>query len=458
MARILTREEQYERMTKAPIPRLVTSLALPTTVSMLVTVIYNTADTYFVSQIDESASAAVGMVCTIMMLIQAAGYALGVGSGSLISRKLGEKNGDAADLYASSAFFAALAVGAVIGWGCLAMLEPLLLLLRCTDTMLPHAIPYAKYILLAAPISCASFVLSNTLRAEGESQIAMWGLGAGNILNIILDPLLIFRFGMGAGGAALATAISQCVGFAALLSVFFAGKSIVRIDIRRISRRGQDYLLIVTNGLPTLCRQGLGSLASAVLNIQAVVYGDAAVSAITIANKIYVFARSIVIGIGQGFQPVAGYNYSAGNRRRAWSSFTFASLVGTVICILSALLLALFAEPLMSWFIKNDEVVRIGTEMLRFFAAALPFLAISTYVNQLYQCLGFRTAATFLASCRQGIFFLPAVLLLPMRLGCVGVEISQAMADFITFLVSMPFLSSFYRRHIAIKSTPTPKI
>lgn len=458
MARILTREEQYEHMTKTPIPRLVTSLAIPTTVNMLVTVIYNTADTYFVSQIDKSASAAVGMVYTLMVLIQATGYALGVGSGSLISRKLGEKNGDAADLYASSAFFAALAVGAVVGWGCLALLEPLLRLLRCTDTMMPHAIPYAKYILLAAPISCASFVLSNTLRAEGESRIAMWGLGAGNILNLALDPLLIFYFGMGAGGAALATAISQCVSFVALLLIFLAGKSIVRLDIRCVSRSANDYLLIVTNGLPTLCRQGLGSLASAVLNIQAVVYGDAAVSAITIANKVYVFARSLVIGIGQGFQPVAGYNYSAGYRRRAWRAFTFSSLVGTVICLLSAAAVALFAEPLMAWFSKNGEVVRIGAEMLYFFAAALPFLAVSTYVNQLYQCLGYRAAATFLASCRQGIFFLPAVLLLPLRFGCAGVEMSQAVADFITFLVSMPFLVYFYRRHVADQSDLPSKI
>ena len=330
MAHVPNSAEQYEKMIGTPIPQLVSSLAIPTTISMLVTVIYNTADTYFVSQINKSASAAVGMVYTLMAILQAVGYGLGMGAGSLISRKLGEKDDDAAERYAVSAFVAAILAGAVVGWGCLAGLKPILRALKCTDTMLPYAVPYARWILLVAPVSCASFVLNNTLRAEGESTLAMWGLGLGGVLNIVLDPLFIFTLDMGAGGAALATAVSQVVSFVLLLMFFLTGRSIVRLRLRIVSRHFCDYWLIFSTGLPTVCRQGLGSVASAVLNMQAVLYGDAAVSAITIANKLYVFVRNLVIGIGQGFQPVAGYNYSARKRRRAWQAFWFSSLVGAL--------------------------------------------------------------------------------------------------------------------------------
>ena len=220
MAHVPNSAEQYEKMIGTPIPQRVSSLAIPTTISMLVTVIYNTADTYFVSQINKSASAAVGMVYTLMAILQAVGYGLGMGAGSLISRKLGEKDDDAAERYAVSAFVAAILAGAVVGWGCLAGLKPILRALKCTDTMLPYAVPYARWILLAAPVSCASFVLNNTLRAEGESTLAMWGLGLGGVLNIVLDPLFIFTLDMGAGGAALATAVSQVVSFVILLLFF----------------------------------------------------------------------------------------------------------------------------------------------------------------------------------------------------------------------------------------------
>ena len=227
------------------------------------------------------------------------------------------------------------------------------------------------------------------------------------MLNIVLDPLFIFTLDMGAGGAALATAVSQVVSFVILLLFFLTGRSIVRLRLRSVSRHFRDYWLIFTTGLPTVCLQGLGSVASAVLNMQAVLYGDAAVSAITIANKLYVFVRNLVIGIGQGFQPVAGYNYSAGKRRRAWQAFWFSSLVGTVLCTVCAIVMAIFARPILWWFCSDAEVVRIGADTLRFSCIVLPLLAVSTFVNQLYQCLGYRTAATFLASCRQG-HFLPS--------------------------------------------------
>lgn len=442
-------ERQYKRMLETSIPRLVTSMAIPTTISTLITVVYNTADTYFVSQINKSASAAVGAVYAIMAIIQAVGYGLAVGSGSLISRKLGAKENEDANRYASSAFFSAVLAGGFITAIGLLILEPFLRLLGCTDTMMPHAIPYATYILWAAPINCATFVLSHTLRSEGFARQSMVGVAVGGLLNIPLDYLLICVGNMGAGGAALATMLSQIVSFCILLFFFLSGKSIVKLKLRFISYRFADYKLIITTGIPTICRQGLGSLAAAVLNIQAIAYGgDAAGAAITIANKIYVLVRNMCLGLGQGFQPVAGYNYGAGNKRRAWQAFAFAVKVGSVICLLFALVSAIFAEPIMWWFCQDEEVARIGMQTIWISCAAMPFLAFSTYVNQLYQCLGFRGQATFLASCRQGIFFLPAVLLLPLALNCIGVQAAQSVADICTFLISIPFLIAFYRRYV----------
>ncbi len=442
-------EAQYRRMMETPIPRLVTSLAVPTVIGMLITVIYNTADTYFVSQINKSASAAVGAVYAVMAIIQAIGFGLGVGAGSLISRKLGEKENEAASRYASSAFFAAVLIGGVIAVLGLSVLEPFLRLLGCTDTMMPYAIPYARFILLSAPVSCATFVLSNALRSEGYSTLATVGVSTGGILNVILDPILIFGMNMGTGGAALATGISQAVSFLILLVMFLSGKSIVKLGARYISRSLGDYRLIAATGLPTICRQSLGSLAAAVLNIQAIAYGgDAAGAAITIAGKVYILVRNVVIGFGQGFQPVAGYNYGAGNRRRAWQSFTFATWVGSVVCVLFAVVTVLFAEPIMGWFNDDAEVLRIGLRYIWLSGAVMPFMAFSTYVNQLYQCLGFKGQATLLASCRQGIFFLPAVLLLPLGLQTLGVVAAQPLADLCTFLVSIPFLILFYRRYV----------
>lgn len=446
-------DAQYKRMMETPIPRLVTAMAIPTVVGMLITVIYNTADTYFVSQINKSASAAVGAVYSIMAIIQSLGYGLGVGAGSLISRKLGQKNNEAADTYASSAFFAAVLVGTVIMTVGLLILNPFLRLLGCTDTMMPYAIPYARFILLAAPLNCATFVLNNTLRSEGFSKFAMIGISTGGILNAILDPILIFHLNMGTGGAALATMLSQVVSFCILFSFFLTGRSIVRIRVKSVSRRFVDYQMIVTTGIPTICRQGLGSVAAAALNIQAIGYGgDAAGAAITIANKIYILVRNICIGIGQGFQPVAGYNFGGGNRKRTWQAFTFATKVGSVVCVLIAVVSALFAEEIMWWFCDDAEVARIGIETLYLSSAAMPFLAFSTYVNQLYQCLGFKGIATFLASCRQGIFFLPTVLLLPLVLDCLGVQAAQPLADICTFLISIPFIIYFHRKYIQKKN------
>lgn len=439
-------EAKYRKMMETPIPKLVSSLAIPTTISTMITVIYNTADTYFVSQINESASAAVGVAYSIMAILQAVGYGLAMGSGSLISRYLGKKMDKEACGFAASGFYASMLVGLVAGGICLAVLEPLLRLIGASDTMMPYAVPYARIILMGAPMSCASFVVVHLLRAEGNTKLAMWSSLSGGLLNLVLDPLLIFGCNMGTAGAALATAASQLVNFIIPVIAFSGRKTILSLHPRYISRSWKTYGQIISTGSPTILRQGLGSLSATVLNISAVVYGDATVAAITISGKIYTLVRQLIMGIGQGFQPVAGYNYGAGNKKRAYGAFKFAVLLGTGICTVAAVLIAIFAEPIMWWFCDSGDVARIGTETLLISCAVMPLLGFSTFVNQLYQCLGFSKIASFLASCRQGLFFIPCILILPRFLDALGVEATQSIADLMTFLVSIPFAIRFYRR------------
>lgn len=441
-------EAQYARMTQTPIPRLVTSLFIPTVAANLITVIYNTADTYFVSQINKSASAAVGAVYAVMAIIQATAGGIGMGAGSLISVRLGEKKHSEAEGYASSALFAAIALGIVVCAAGLVFLSPLLTLLGCSETMAPYAAPYAKWILIAAPVHCATFVLSNVLRSEGAAAFSMVGSVVGGLLNVVLDPIFIFTLGMGTEGASLATAISQLVSCIIPAVYFAAGRSVVRISWRKISKKAADYRVIISTGLPTVFRQGLGSVSAIALNNAAVLYGDAAVAAITIANKVYTLVRHMIIGIGQGFQPVAGYNFGAGNKKRTWQAFVYSTVVGTLLCTVCALLIAPFAADIMRWFCDDAEVIPIGVETLYFVAAAMPLMAFSTFVNQLYQCLGFRLPATLLASCRQGIFFLPAVIIMPRFIGCLGVQLSQPAADVMTFVISVPFMIRFRKKHL----------
>ena len=435
-------------MLQTPVAKLVLSLAAPTVASQLISIIYNTADTYFVSHISTSASAAVGVVFSLQSIIQAYGFGVAMGAGSLISLRLGEKKDLEANRCASSGLLAELAGGLLMLILGLLYLEPLIRALGATETMLPHACAYGRIILMGAPIMCGSFILNCILRAEGAAVASMIGLCSGGILNIALDPLLIFTFGMGTAGAAVATVISQCVSFLVLAVAFLRGRSIVHLRPKYTSRSPRDYVQILAVGFPTIARQGMASLASALMNIQGAVYGDAAVAALTISNKIYLLVRNVIIGIGQGFQPVAGYNYGAGDRKRTRQAFIFATKLGTVICILAAAIIAAFAEPIIGWFRADDQVIAIGRLALLYTCAVMPFMAYSTFVNQLYQCLGFKVPATVLASLRQGICFLPLIFLLPHFLGLQGVQMTQPGSDLLTFFICIPFQIVFFRKHL----------
>ncbi len=437
-------ELQFIKMTETPIPKLITSLAIPTIISMLVTSIYNMADTFFVSKLGTSATGAVGIVFSLMAIIQAVGFTLGMGAGSLISRLMGQKKQEEAKEVAS--IFTAILFGLLLTFFGLIFIDPFMDLLGATPTILPFARGYARYILLGASIMSASFVLNNLLRCQGRAIYSMVGIGLGGLLNIALDPIFIFVFDLGISGAAIATLISQCISFSILLFFVCSAKSDVHVSLRKVSRRPRIYAQIIKTGLPTLARQGLASAANIALNVNAAVYGDAAVAAMSVVGRIFMFIISAIIGFGQGFQPVAGFNYGAKKYGRVREAYWFTVKVGTVFLTVMAILGFFFAPQAMALFRKDDaEVIAIGALCMRAQCIFLPTQPFVVAGNMLFQSIGKSWRATFLSAARQGIFFLPAIVLLPMLFELTGVQVAQAAADALTFAVTIPFVILFFK-------------
>jgi len=447
-------EAQFKRMTTAPIPKLITALAIPAVISMLVTALYNGADTYFVSQLGTSAAGAVGIVFSLMAIIQAVGFTVGQGAASIISIKLGEKDHEAANATGAGAMLLAAVFGVLVAVCGLIFISPLMGILGATDTMLPYARDYAQYILIASPIMAGSFVLNNTLRAEGKTRFAMIGITVGGILNIGLDPLFIFVLGMGTAGAAVATAISQAVSFVILLSVYLRGKTIVRLSFKSIPRALRIYGDIFRMGAPAFLRQGLGSAATIALNLNARVYGDAAVAGMSIVTKIFMLIFSMALGIGQGYQPVCGYNFGARLYSRVRRGYRFTLIVGVGVMTFLAVFAFLFAPQLLRLFIANDPAVaEIGALALRAQCIAMPLVPVAVVINMTFQSVGRAGAAAFLSACRQGLCFLPLILVLPQLFGVFGVETAQAFSDALTFLIALPMTILFFR-HLPKKDAP----
>lgn len=440
------RDAQFEKMTTQPIPSLIARLAVPTVLSMMITGIYNTADTYFVSQLGKSASGAVGVVFSLMAIIQAVGFTLGMGSGSIISRKLGEQKNEEANCIGTSAFVAALVFGVLVAVFGLLLLEPLVNALGATPTIRPYAMDYARWILIGAPIISACFVMNNIMRAEGHATFSAIAMTSGGLVNILLDPIFIFVFKMGTSGAAIATLISQCVSFIIFIQFFIRRKGTVVLSPKFISRKGQVYTKIIGTGLPSLFRQGLASIATILLNTSARVYGDAAISAMAITTKIIMLSGGIMVGIGQGFSPVAGYNYGAKIYSRVRQAFKFTVCVSFAFLFALASVLFIFAPQIICWFLNDAEVIEIGTFALRAQAAGLPLHAIIISTNMLMQSTGKNLQASFLSMNRQGVYFIPLIFILPRVLHLTGVEITQAISDVLSALTAIPYMIWFFRK------------
>ena len=437
---------QFCRMTETPIPQLILSLAAPTILSMLITSIYNLADTFFVGQISTSASGAVGVVSSLMAIIQALGFMLGHGAGTIISRSLGNRDTTAATRFASTSFFTALVFGVVLAVAGLGTLPHFMMLLGSTETILPHACAYARPILIAAPLMISSLVMNNILRYEGKASFAMIGLVTGGVLNIALDPLFMFVFGLGTAGAGIATALSQSISFCILLSMFLRGKTVSQFRLSTVTREARDFGRILLGGAPSFGRQGLNSIGGMLLNLAARSYGDAAVAGMSIVSRIFMFIISVAIGVGQGLQPVASFNYGARKYRRVRQAAIFT--IEAAFCMLVVLvgLCWVNGDALVRLFRDDPAVTAVALPAFHYQCLAMLLQPIIVVANMTFQSVGASGRATFLACCRQGVFFIPLILILPRTHGLFGVEICQPIADVLTFLVSLPFLIAFLQQ------------
>lgn len=440
---VSTAEKQYEKMTSTPIAKLISSLAVPTVISVMVTMIYNATDTYFVSKISISASGATGIVFTLMGIIQACGFTFGHGAGSIISRLLGQKDIESAKKYCSTAFFSALFVGILISVFGLIFLTPFMRFIGSTETILPYSKIYGKFILIAAPAFVTACVMNNILRYEGMARLAMIGLTSGGILNIILDPILIYVFDMGIAGAGIATAISQYIGMLILLSVFVMKKTQSRISIKYASLNLKMIWQIISTGAPSFARQSLNSLSTMVLNRTIVPYGDACIAAMSIVSKCSMAIFSIGVGIGQGFQPVSSFNYGAKEYGRVRKSMWFTWKFGTaVVGALSALFFA-FAPKIISLFRPETEINEIGSAALRYLCISMILLPTIMVANMTFQSVGKTGRALFLACSQNGLFYIPLIIVMNNLLGLKGIELAQPIAYTIASFVSTPFLIAF---------------
>lgn len=437
-------KDNYTFLISAPVHRVIFTMAIPTIISMLVTSIYNMVDTYFVGKINTQCTAAVGIAFSIMCLIQAIGFFFGHGSGNYISRKLGAKQHDDAAVMAATGFFCSFAAGIVVTVVGLLFLEELCLLLGSTPTILPYAKTYMGIMLLGGPFMTSSFTMNNQMRFQGNAILAMVGIVTGAVLNVLLAPLLIFVFNMGIAGAATATLISQITGFCILFAMTCRRQNI-HIHPRNFRLSAPLFREIIAGGTPSLSRQGLGSLATIMLNVAAGAFGDSAIAGMSIVGRCCYFVYSAVIGLGQGFQPLCGFCYGARRYDRVKEGYSYCIKIGTAFLTAVAIVGFIFAEPIVHEFRHDPAVVAVGVPALRWQLVTFPLIATVIMSNMLLQTIRKPIRANILAAARSGLFFIPLVIVLPRLFGLIGLEISQAVADVFAFSITIPIAWSAFR-------------
>ena len=437
--------ERYRDMTETPVPRLITRLSIPTIISMLVTAIYNAADTFFVGRISTEATAAVGLAFSAMAVIQALGFFCGQGSGNYLSRMLGAGKQEEAEKMAATGLALSMILGVVVAAASVLNIRQLAEFLGARGGTVEETVCYLRIIVLGAPFMMGQFVINNQLRYQGSAMYAMVGLLCGAILNIALDPLLIFGFGMGVTGAALATVSGQIISFFVLLAGSMHGVNI-HLNIRNVRLNGHFIVQIINGGIPALFRQGLAAVATVLLNRAAGVYGHAAIAGMSVTTRVTMFVSSALIGFGQGYQPVCSFNYGAEKKERVREGYFFCVRYGTIFLTVMAVFCFIFSPQIIAFFRNDPEVIAVGKVALRWQAAALPLLACIVITNMMLQSIGKGVKASITASARSGIFFIPLILILPRIFGLPGVEMTQAVADILSVSVSIPLAAMELRK------------
>lgn len=448
----LDAEQNYERMTHQPVKSLILQLAAPSIISMLITSFYSMTDTIFVSRLGTQSSAAVGVVYSIMSIIQAIGITFGQGSANTVSRLLGAKKRTEADQVFSTAFFSSMGLALVFTLLGLAKTDSLVRFLGATPTIAKQAVSYASVILIGAPWMAVCYTMNNNLRSEGKAHLGMLGMASGAILNVILDPIFIFGLDMGIKGAALATVLSQGVSFCILFSHFIHKRSNLHLSVRHVRLKWWIFRDIFTVGAPSLIRTLLHTVSAVCLNVFSAPFGDAAIAAMSITTRVMQFLNSALIGFGQGMQPVAGFSWGAKRYDRLIEAFTFCVRTGVLAFTLIAVVCFSGARYIMLLFLSDPSVLAIGTVAIRYQCILMPLSAFNTLSGMVFQSTGHGRSSSILALARQGFFFVPVIALLPLFIGLRGVQIAQPIADILTMLLSLAYILPFMKK---LRSLPS---
>ena len=436
--------DKYTFLTQAPVHRVIGAMAIPTIISMLLTSMYNLVDTFFVGKINTQSTAAVGIVFSVMFFIQAFSFFFGNGSGNYISRQLGAQNTKDAEVMASTGLFYTLVFSLIVmllGWF---FLEPISILLGSTPTILPYTRQYLGISLLGTPFIMGTFCINNQMRFQGFTKYSVYGAISGSIINCLLDPVFIFGFSMGVSGAAVASVIGQICGFVIML-IMSQKEGVIHYTHRRISFEGRFVKEIIAGGTPSISRQGLASVSTIALNSVAGNYGDAAIAAMSIVTRISMFIFSVIVGLGQGFQPMCGFCYGAKLYDRVKEGFWFSTKIGTFFLLFWSVVLIIFSGEVVSLFRDDPEVIAIGIPALRYQMIIFPACSFMLMANMMMQTCRKTIRANILAASRQGLFFIPLIFVLPYFYGLFGVEICQAVSDIISLIVTIPIVWSAFK-------------
>ena len=436
--------DKYTFLTQAPVHRVIGAMAIPTIISMLLTSMYNLVDTFFVGKINTQSTAAVGVVFSVMFFIQAFSFFFGNGSGNYISRQLGAQNTKDAEVMASTGLFYTLVFSLIVmllGW---IFLEPISILLGSTPTILPYTRQYLGISLLGTPFIMGTFCINNQMRFQGFTKYSVYGAISGSIINCLLDPVFIFGFSMGVSGAAVASVIGQISGFVIML-IMSQKEGVIHYTHRRISFEGRFVKEIIAGGTPSISRQGLASVSTIALNSVAGNYGDAAIAAMSIVTRISMFIFSVIVGLGQGFQPMCGFCYGAKLYDRVKEGFWFSTKIGTFFLLFWSVVLIIFSGEVVSLFRDDPEVIAIGIPALRYQMIIFPACSFMMMANMMMQTCRKTIRANILAASRQGLFFIPLIFVLPYFYGLFGVEICQAVSDIISLIVTIPIVWSAFK-------------
>ena len=447
------RNNKMELLGSAPVPKALMALGIPIMIGMLINALYNLVDAYFVGGLGESQMGAISIVFPLGQVVVGLGLMFGNGAASYLSRLLGRGDKDTANKVASTALYSSVLVGAIIIILATIFLKPILTLLGATDTIMPYALTYARIYVISCIFNVFNVTMNNIVTSEGAAKTTMCALLLGAILNIALDPIFIYVFELGVAGAAVATAISQFVSTLVYLTYVLRKKSAFTFSAREFAPTKQMMAEILKIGVPTLTFQLLTSLSIAFINRAANGYGDSVIAGMGAVTRVTSMGPLVVFGFLKGFQPIAGFSYGAKKFDRLQEAIKTSILWSTIFCVIVGLLMAVFSTQIISQFTDgNAEMISVGQRSLIANGFSFMLFGFYTVYSSLFLALGKGTAGFILGACRQGICFVPVILILPVLWGLNGILYAQPIADVLSAVITVFMASHLHKELSAAKA------